>query len=143
MPRAVFIHMGGRRPLSGGSMGALLLRFAINATGLFLASVIVPGIEIGDWQALLAGTAIFAIVNMLVRPVALLLTFCLVIVTFGLFVIVVNTAMLGATAWVAGQLDLNFIVEDFWSALFGALIISAVSFIATFALNPPVVRGMR
>jgi len=140
MSRGVFIQMGGRGPQAGGSMGALLIRFAINATGLFLASVIVPGIEIGDWQSLLAGTAIFAIVNMLVRPVALLLTFCLVIVTFGLFVIIVNTAMLGATAWAAGQLDLNFVVEDFWSALFGALIISAVSFIATFVLNPPVVR---
>ena len=121
-------------------MGALLIRFAINATGLLLASVIVPGIEIGDWQSLLAGTAIFAIVNMLVRPVALVLTFCLVIVTFGLFVIVVNTAMLGATAWAAGQLDLNFTVDGFWSALFGALIISAFSFIATFVLKPPVVR---
>lgn len=121
-------------------MAVLLLRFAINATGLFLASAIVPGIEIGDWQSLLAGTAIFAIVNMLVRPVALLLTFCLVLVTFGLFVIVVNAAMLGATAWAAGQLGLNFTVDGFWSAVFGALIISAVSFIATFVLSPPVIR---
>ncbi len=140
MTRGVFIQMGGRGPAAGGSMGELLIRFAINATGLFLASVIVPGIEIGDWQSLLAGTAIFAIVNMLVRPVALVLTFCLVLVTFGLFVIIVNAAMLGATAWAAGQLDLNFTVDGFWSAIFGALIISIVSFIATFALNPPVVH---
>ena len=108
----------------------LLYRLAINATGLFLASVIVPGIQIDDWQALVAATAIFAIVNVLLRPLAYLVSFCLIVLTVGLFALVVNTALLGATAWVAGQLDLNFTIDGFWSAFFGALIISMISLIA-------------
>lgn len=115
----------------------LLLRFVVNGTGLFLAGVIVPGIEIGDWQSLLAGTAIFAIVNMLLKPLAVLVSCCLIVVTFGLFVLVINTALLGATAWVAGQLDLDFTVEGFWSAFFGALIISLVSLFATVVVRRP------
>ncbi|MDA0269610.1 MAG: phage holin family protein [Chloroflexi bacterium] len=121
-------------------MQALLFRFVINLAGLFLADVIVPGIEIGDWQSLLAGTAIFAIVNILLRPLATFFAFCLIIFTFGLFVLVINTALLGATAWVAGQLDLAFTIDGFWSAFFGALIISIVSMIASMTVRGRVVR---
>ena len=105
----------------------LLRRLIINATGLFLASAIVPGIEIDDWQALVVATAIFAIVNVLLRPLAYLVSFCLIILTLGFFALVVNTALLAATAWVSGQLGLNFTIDGFWSAFFGALIISLVS----------------
>lgn len=108
----------------------LLYRLIINATGLFLASRIVPGIDIDDWQALVAATAIFAIVNVLLRPLAYLVSFCLIIFTLGLFALVVNTVLLGASAWVAGQLDLNFTIDGFWSAFFGALVISLVSLAA-------------
>ena len=114
----------------------MLFRMAVNAAGLFLASAAVPGIEIDDWQSLLAGTAIFAIVNALLRPLAYLLSCCLIVFTFGLFVIVVNAAMLGATAWTAGQLDLNFAVDGFWSAVGGSLIISAVSLVANIVARP-------
>lgn len=114
-----------------------VLRFVVNAVGLFLAGAIVPGIEIGDWQSLLAGTAIFAIVNILLKPLAVLVSFCLVVVTFGFFLLVINTALLGATAWVAGQLDLNFTVDGFWSAFFGALIISIVSLTASIVIRRP------
>lgn len=123
---------------SGFSLEALLIRFVINLAGLFLADAIVPGIEIGDTESLVLGTAIFAVVNMLLRPIATLFTFCLIIVTFGLFVLVINTALLGATAWIAGQLDLAFTIDGFWSAFFGALIISLVSLVAS-----TLVRGRR
>ncbi len=115
-------------PLSG-----LLVRFAINAAGLFLAAELVPGIAIGDWQSLLAGTAIFAIVNMLLRPVALFLSCCLVVATFGLFVLAVNALMLEAAAWASGRLGLDFRVDSFWDALLGALVIAGVSLLAQFA----------
>lgn len=128
--RQVFIYRypEPRQP----SLAGHLVRFAINAAGLFLASRIVPGIEVGDWQALLAGTAIFAIVNMLLRPVALFLSCCLVAATFGLFVLVVNAFMLEVASWAAGQLGLAFHVRGFWAAVFGALVISCVSLIAQF-----------
>ncbi len=123
------------------TLAGYAIRFVINAAGLFLASAIVPGIEIGDWQSLLAGTAIFAIVNMLLRPIALFLSCCLVAVTFGLFVIVVNALMLEAAAWTAGQLGLAFRVGSFWSALGGALVISAVSLVAQLVTGSA--RGRR
>jgi putative membrane protein len=109
----------------------MLLRAAVNAVGLWLAAEVVDGIEIGDWQSLVAGTAIFAIVNAVLRPLATFFSFCLVIVTFGLFVLVINAAMLGVTAWLAGQLGLNFTVDGFWSAVLGSIVISLVSFVAT------------
>ena len=127
--RRVFVYrgVGMRNELQPST---LLYRLIINATGLFLASRVVPGIDIDDWQALVAATAIFAIVNVLLRPLAYLLSFCLIIFTLGLFALVVNTGLLGASAWVAGQLDLNFTIDGFWSAFFGALIISLVSLAA-------------
>ncbi|MDP2327864.1 MAG: phage holin family protein [Dehalococcoidia bacterium] len=123
------------------SVRALVFRFVINLAGLFLADAIVPGIDIGDTTSLLAGTAIFAIVNILLRPLATFFAFCLIIFTFGLFVLVINTALLGATAWVAGQLDLAFSIDGFWSAFFGALIISIVSMIASMTVRGRVTRG--
>ncbi len=115
----------------------LLYRFIINGTGLFIASVIVPGIEIGDWQSLLAGSAIFAIVNVLLRPLAMLVSCCLIIGSFGLFILVVNAALLGLTAWTAGQLDLDFSVDGFWPAFFGAMIISTVAIFANLIVRRP------
>ena len=113
----------------------LLLRFLVNLAGLFLADVLVPGIRIADWQSLLAGTAIFAIVNLLLRPLATLVSFCLIVLTFGLFVLVINGVLLMVTAWAAGQLGLAFTVDGFWSAFLGALVISIVSMIGTMAVR--------
>ena len=135
MSRRVFVYrIGPQQP--DWSPRTLAFRLAVNAGALFLASVLVPGIEIGDWQSLVAGTAIFAIVNALLRPLAYLVSCCLIVFTFGLFVVVINAAMLGATAWAAGQLDLNFTVDGFWPAVAGALIISAVSLVATAVARP-------
>ncbi|MEZ4553270.1 MAG: phage holin family protein [Dehalococcoidia bacterium] len=137
--RGVFIRVP-----SGGdwdwSFRSMVLRFLINLLGLWLASVIVPGITIDDWQSLVAGTALFAIVNTLLKPLATMLSCCLILATFGLFVVVINAAMLGLTAWLAGQLDLNFEVDGFWSAVFGALVISAVAMVATWLIRPPKVQ---
>lgn len=109
----------------------LIARFVINLVGVFLAEQIVPGFVIGDWQSLVAGTAILAIVNILLRPLATLFSFCLIVLTFGLFVLIINTALLAATAWVAGQIGLAFSISGFWSAFFSALIISLISLVAS------------
>lgn len=133
MSRGFFIRFG--QPADDWAARTLLVRFAINLVGLLLASVIVPGVHIGDWQALVAGTAIFAIVNMLLRPLAALASCCLIVATFGLFLLVINGALLAASAWVAGRLGLDFTIDSFWSALFGALVISIVSMIATVSVR--------
>ena len=113
----------------------LLLRFVVNLAALFVADAIVPGIHIADWQSLLAGTAIFAIVNLLLWPLATFVSFCLIIFTFGLFVLVINGVLLMVTAWAAGQLGLAFTVDGFWSAFLGALVISIVSMLGTMVVR--------
>ena len=119
----IIVGGGGRFTLRG-----LLVRFALNAVGLWVAAAIVPGIELEGWASLLAVTAILALVNSLVRPFAFLASACLIVLSFGLFVVVLNALMLALTAWVAGELDLDFRIDTFWSALFGAVIVSLVSF---------------
>ena len=74
---------------------------------------------------------------MLLKPLAMLVSCCVIVATFGLFVLVINTALLGATAWVAGQLSLEFTVDGFQSAFFGALIISLVSLFASIVIRRP------
>lgn len=120
----------------------LALRFLVNLAGLWAASRIVPGVHVDDMPSLLAGTAIFAIVNVLMRPLANFVSCCLIVFTFGLFVLVINAALLALTAWIAGRLDLAFRVDGFWAAFFGALVISAVSIVAALVIRPPrVTRG--
>jgi putative membrane protein len=127
--RGAFIRIDGGGP--DFSLETLLLRFAISALGLLVAAAVVPGLVIGDWQSLLAGAAIFGIVNMLLRPLAYFVSCCLIVATFGLFALVVNALLLALTAWTAGRLGLNFEVHGFWPAFFGALIISLVSLLAS------------
>ena len=114
----------------------LLLRFIGNLAGLYLADLIVPGIRIQDGRSLVAGTAIFSIVNLLLRPLATFVSCCLIVGTFGLFVLVINGVLLFVTAWVAGRLGLGFTIDGFWAAFFGALVISIVSFIGTIVVRP-------
>jgi putative membrane protein len=80
---------------------------------------------------LLLVALLFGLVNFLVKPVVKLLSLPLLILTLGLFTLVVNALMLLLTSWLADQLDLSFHVEGFWTAVLGALIISIVS----WALN--------
>lgn len=121
-------YEGGPQPRS---WQRLALRLAANAAGLWLAAALVPGIDIEGWGALLAATLIFAALNTLVRPLAVAVSCCLVLATFGLFLLVINAAMLALTAWAAGQLGLAMHIAGFWSALGGAVVISAVSLLAS------------
>jgi len=105
-----------------------LLRWLITTLAIFVAVWLVPGIDFTGpgWQLGLVA-AIFGLVNTLIRPLLALLTCSLVLLTLGLFILVINAAMLLLTAWIAGQLGVDFRVEGFWPALLGSLIISLVS----------------
>jgi putative membrane protein len=105
----------------------LAIRFAVNVAALWLSQLIVPGFDIDSAGALIFGAVIFGLVNAFIRPVVSLLSCPLLIVTLGLFTLIINTAMLGLTAWIAGWFDLEFEVEGFLAAFAGALIISLVS----------------
>jgi putative membrane protein len=117
---------------------SILLRLAINALGLLAAAWLVPGIHLrvvaggaraDDWITLLIVAVIFGAVNVLIRPVAMLLSLPLQIVTLGLFTFVINAFMLLLTSWIAEGMQVGFRVDGFVAALLGSLIISIVSFI--------------
>lgn len=100
--------------------------------GLALASAILPGVHILGTGSLILAAVLLALVNAVVRPIAFLLTLPLTIVTMGLFIFVLNAAMFGL---VAAMLD-NFNVAGFWSAIFGSIIVSITSTIATWYIGP-------
>jgi putative membrane protein len=104
-----------------------ILRVLINAAALALAARIVPGIYLAGWgPALLAGL-VLGLVNALVRPVLVILTFPLTLVTLGLFLLVLNAFCLALTAWLVPGFD----IAGFLPAVLGALIVSAVSWLLT------------
>ena len=113
-------------------MNGIILRTLIAIVGLYIASAILPGVQISG-----AGTFVFAaillgLVNGFVRPIAFLLTLPITIVTLGLFLFVLNAAMFGL---VAAFFD-NFIVAGFWSAVFGSLIVSFTCTVASWYIGP-------
>ena len=113
-------------------MQGIVLRTLIIMLGLFLASVLVPGVSIsGAWTFIFAAV-LLGLVNAVVRPIAFVLTLPLTLVTLGLFLFVLNAGMF---ALVAAMLD-NFVVSGFWSALFGAIIVSITSTIASWYIGP-------
>ena len=107
----------------------LLARLSINAAALWVAIRLVPGISYeGDWPLLFFVALVFGMLNASVRPVLRLLTFPFLIVTLGLFTFVLNALMLWLTSAISGAIGLGFQVDGFWTAFFGALVVSAVSF---------------
>jgi putative membrane protein len=113
-------------------MIGFLLRMVISAFALWVASAIVPGMTIAGTPTLLAAALLLGIVNAVLRPLALLLTLPFTIVTLGLFILVVNAAMLGL---VAALLD-GFTLAGFGAALLGSLVVSVVSSLVSWNIGP-------
>jgi putative membrane protein len=107
-------------------MPGFLIRLLINALGLWLAAEIVPGISISSPGTLVLAALLMGVVNALVRPVAVLLTLPLTILTLGIFLLIVNAAMFGLVAWLLP----GFAVSGFLAALLGWLIVSVVGWFA-------------
>ena len=108
-------------------MHGLLVRWLVSAVALYLTAHIVRGIEVHGLASLLFAAVTIGILNAVVRPIILLLTLPLTVVTLGAFVLVVNAAML----WLAAGVVKGFEVHGFWSALAGWLLMSFF----TFAIN--------
>ena len=119
-------------------MSRILVRLIINGVALAAATYLVPGIDIvGEpvWAPLAAMALIFGVVNALIRPLLKLLTCPLIILTLGLFILVINGLMLWAASWIGGRFGVGFEVVGFRSALLGALVVSVVSFFLTLLLR--------
>jgi putative membrane protein len=113
-------------------MNGFLLRLAISAFGLWVASKLISGVQIDDGWTLIWAALLLGIVNALVRPIALLITLPLTLLTLGLFILVVNAAMISL---VAAMLD-GFHLSGFGAALLGALVVSITSWLAASFIGP-------
>lgn len=113
-------------------MAGFLLRVLIVMAGLWAASLLVPGIAIRDGWTLLGAALVLGVVNAIVRPVIVILTLPVTILTLGLFLLVINAAMLGlVAAFFAG-----FHIAGFGSALVGAIIVSITGWLASWFIGP-------
>lgn len=115
----------------------LLLRWLITAVALAAAVAVVPGIRVesGAWLTVAAMAIILGLVNAVVRPILKLLSCPLILLTLGLFLLVINALTLWlASRLASGLLGVPFYVDGFWPAFLGGLIISVVSFILSLFL---------
>ncbi|MGW4242230.1 phage holin family protein [Nocardia sp. NPDC004722] len=115
----------------------LLIRLLINGVAIWLAAAWVTGIEIKTPEdttqskilVIAAITIVFALVNTLVKPIVKLLSFPFIVVSLGLFLLVINALMLWLTAKITGTTDYGLRVDGFWAAVLGGVIISLVNWV--------------
>ncbi len=120
-----------------------ILRLLANAAALAAATWLLSGITLSSSTtsqkivALLIVALIFGVLNALVKPIFKLVTAPIVLLTLGLFLIVINACMLLLTSWIAGKVNLGWHVDGFWTAVFGAVIVSIVSFLLSAFVPDP------
>ena len=112
-------------------MRGLIIRWVTTALALWLTSFIVKGIAIEGIGSLFFAAVVLGIFNAILRPLVLVITFPINLVTLGLFTLVINGAMLKLTSEVVR----GFSVTGFWSAVIGALLLSAISFALNLFVN--------
>lgn len=110
-------------------MKSLVLRWLIAAAALFVAAKLVPGIAVegNAWAAFAVMALVLGLVNAVVKPLLKLLTCPLIILTLGLFLLVINALMLLLASWLSQMFGFGFVVHGFWPAFWGALIVSVVT----------------
>jgi len=113
-------------------MSGFLLRLCVVALGLWLASELVPGIEVHGLWTLLGAALLLGIVNAVVRPLLVILTLPITLLTLGLFLLVINAAMLGLVAWMFD----GFAIAGFWPAVFGSIVVSLTGWLASWFIGP-------
>jgi putative membrane protein len=107
-------------------MKGLLIRWIVNALALLLISHVIKGIEVDTVWAAFVAAAVLGVINAVLRPILLLLTLPITVLTLGLFALLINGFML----YIAGSVVNGFHVHGFWAAVFGALFLSVISWIA-------------
>ena len=113
-----------------------LVRLLVNAAALWVATQVVSGVTFdGGPLPMLAVALVFGIVNALLRPVAKILTFPIIIVTLGIFALVINGLMLWLTSSLSSALGLGFHVSGFWAAFWGAIVVSLVSLVLSMLIR--------
>ena len=114
-----------------GLLSALVLRVAINAGALWIANALWDSVSIHGWEAYLIGALVLGIANAIIKPILALLTLPLIIVTLGLFYLLINIAMLALAEWIAP----NFSIDGFWTYVGVVFVIWLVNFVAYWAID--------
>lgn len=112
-------------------MLGFLLRAAITALALWVASQLLDGLHFTSNAKLLIAAVLLGVVNAVVRPVAFILTLPITVLTLGLFLLVLNAAMIGLVAWIVP----GFTISGFWTAVGGAIIVALVSWAASAVIG--------
>ncbi|WP_276522212.1 phage holin family protein [Kallotenue papyrolyticum] len=126
-----------------------LLRLSINIIAILVAVSLVPGLDLeGPWWGLALVALLFGLINTAIRPLLFLLTLPFVIITLGLFMLVINALMLYLTSWLAAGFGVTLRIDHFLAAVLGALIIGIVSTALSILsgdqqIHIEVVRGRR
>jgi len=117
---------------------SFVIKVVVNAVAIWVATLLVPGIEVGGGdgdtaaQVLTFGLVglLFGLVNAVVKPIVKLVAFPLYVLTLGLFTFVVNAFMLQITSWIAEATPLTFAIDEFfWTAVLGAVVVTIVSLV--------------
>jgi putative membrane protein len=117
----------------------LAIAWAINLAALWVADALWSSVNIDGWKAYLIGSAVLGIANTIIKPILALLTLPLVIVTLGLFLFVLNIAMIALAEWIAP----NFSIDGFWTYVGTVIVVWAVNWIGhavADAVERPAVR---
>jgi putative membrane protein len=123
-------------------MRSLLLHWVLDAVALWVAAYLLPGLDFnGSIVRLLLVAAVFGLVNSILRPLLTVLTCPLIVVTLGLFTLVINSVMLLVTGWVSARWDLGFTVSGFWAAFWGGLVVGLVSLALSVIVPRPSADG--
>lgn len=109
----------------------LILRWIFSAATLMLVAYYVPGIGVASFYAALVAALILGLINALIRPLAILFTLPVNILTLGLFTLVINALMF----WLASSIVKGFYVAGFWPAFWGALVVWVVSWLVNILLK--------
>lgn len=113
-----------------------LIRLLVNAAALWVATQVVSGVTYSGGALPLLGVAlVFGVVNAVIRPVLKILTFPIIILTLGIFALIINGLMLMLTSALSSALGLGFHVRGFWAAFWGALVVSLVSTILSLFIR--------
>lgn len=114
-------------------MSYLILRVMINALSIVIAVKLVEGITFtGEWWKIIIVGAVFGIVNSVIKPIVQFFTIPFIILTLGLFTLIINTLMLALTASLSDTFHLGFQIRGFWPAFWGAIIVSIVSMVLSW-----------
>jgi putative membrane protein len=117
-------------------MTKFVLRWAINAIALFLAVYLVPGVTLqGGWVSIIWLAFIFGLINAFLRPLLKLLTCPLIILTLGVFTLLINTFLFWLTSQVGQAFGIGFTIDGFWPAFLGGLVVTVVSMIMSLILK--------